>query len=67
MVNAQFEKLEKINEYAKTFGITIYRIDYGFIEGNEERIHSVAGVNELSDRYYNFIGRMNQCKKDLEK
>lgn len=49
-----YENIKKVNELAKSLGMTIYRIDYGFQQDGSERIHKIVGLNELSERYLNF-------------
>lgn len=60
------ETLDKLNEYAKTLGMTIYRVDYGFEKDGKECIHGIVGLNGLSDKYYGFIGCTNPNKKFRE-
>lgn len=64
MLDTQFKKLEKINEYAKTLGMTIYSLDYGFQKDGKELIHKVVGVNKLSDRYIETLNNKNLYTKD---
>ena len=48
------ERIEELNHYAKTLGMTLYRIDYGFIKNGQEYIHIMHGVNKYSEQYRNF-------------
>ena len=60
------ENLIKLDEFASSLGMKLYRIDYGFLNNNEEYIHSINGVNPPSEKYYEFINNMNQYKKCSE-
>lgn len=66
MLNSQFEKLKKINEYAKSLGMTIYVIEYGFIKDDKECIHKVVGLNDLSEKYRETLSNRNQYMKDCK-
>lgn len=50
MLDTQFEKLKKINAYAKILGMTIYSLEYGFQKDSKELIHKIVGVNKLSEK-----------------
>lgn len=66
-MSVPFDKIKQLDKYAKSLGITIYRIDYGFQDNSAERIHGFVGVNKLSDKYYEFLNSMNPYKKCSEK
>ena len=46
-----YKNLKKIDEYAKSFGITIYRIDCEFIVGNNAYTLTDRTLNELPQKY----------------
>ena len=49
------ETLDKLNQYAKSLGMTLYRVDYGFQKDGKECIHEAICFNELSEKYLNFL------------
>lgn len=60
MTNApQFENIKKLDKYAKSLGMTIYELTYGFIKDNKlERViaHDVNMTPERTKLYPGFKG-----------
>lgn len=51
------EKLDKLNEFATSLGMKLYRVDYGFEKNGKEFIHLAYCFNELSEKYLKFINQ----------
>lgn len=49
-VKQQYPKLKKIDEYAKSMGLTIYNIEYGFTADNKPIIHKIHDFNFTPER-----------------
>lgn len=49
-MNLQFDKIKKIDEYAKSMGITIYDINYGFLNEEENVISIIHDLNFSPER-----------------
>lgn len=49
-MNLQFDKIKKIDEYAKSMGITIYDINYGFLHEEENIISIIHDLNFSPER-----------------
>ena len=53
MANIDYKKLKQLDEFAKSIGLTIYRVKYGFYEESEHYTAQVDCLNIHPDRLKN--------------
>ena len=63
-----YEKLIKLDDFAKSLGLTIYDITYGFIENGKETKHGICSFNvqpqEDIPEFKGFVECLRQKYKD---